>query len=82
MTTVKKGERTQVLHNDVQVAAFKANGWEVVETAKPKQETKPKAPAKPKGSKNTKAPAGAQEPPKEPEQGQEPPKEPEQEPEG
>lgn len=32
MITVKKGKRTQSLHNDVQVAAFAANGWKVVET--------------------------------------------------
>ncbi|GHV09286.1 hypothetical protein FACS1894217_13210 [Clostridia bacterium] len=30
MITVKKDGRTQVLHNDIQVAAFETNGWELV----------------------------------------------------
>lgn len=43
MFTAKKGKRTQLLHNDIQVAAFKANGWEVTEAkGKPPKQDEPK----------------------------------------
>lgn len=32
MITVKKGDITQTLVNDVQVAAFLANGWSIIDS--------------------------------------------------
>ena len=64
MVTVSKGERTQELFSDVQVAAFVANGWEVLKTSETKGA---KAAEKPKGGKGAKA-AEKLEPVNEPEQ--------------
>jgi hypothetical protein len=68
MITVEKNGKTQVLRNDVQVAAFVSGGWKIVETTKSKGE---KTPPKQRRGKGAKASSETQKPEQEQESGEE-----------